>query len=59
MTACPLCGGRGSRVVAAISDPQLTTPKTGTPTLARSFAIPIVAPCLCAAERAAKNEAPP
>jgi len=58
MTACPLCGGRGSRVVAAISDPQWTTAKTGIPTLTRSFAIPIVAPCLCAAERAAKDSVP-
>lgn len=58
MTTSPLCGGDGSRVVAAISDPQWTTAKTGTPTLTRSFAIPIVSPCLCAAERAAKDSAP-
>jgi len=58
MTTCPQCGGRGSRVVAAISDPHWTTANTGTPTLTRNFAIPIVAPCLYAAERAAKDSAP-
>jgi hypothetical protein len=53
MTICGACGGRGSRVVAAISDTHWTDDRNGRPTLTHSFAIPIVVPCLCLAERAA------
>ena len=54
MSTCNLCGGRGTRVIAAISDPHFAADKTGRVVLARSFAIPIVVPCLCAARRAAE-----
>ena len=53
MTNCGVCGGRGSRVVAAISDTHWTTDKNGRPILVHSFAIPVVVPCICAAKRAA------
>jgi hypothetical protein len=58
MTECRLCRGRGSRVIAAICDPHWTTDDTSRPTLAASFAIPIVVPCLCVAKRAAENRVP-
>jgi hypothetical protein len=57
MSTCNLCGGRGARVIAAISDPYWVADKTGRAILTRSFAIPIVVPCLCAARRAAENGA--
>ena len=57
MSTCNLCGGRGARVIAAISDPCWAADKTGRAILTRSFAIPIVVPCLCAARRAAETGA--
>ena len=55
---CGLCGGRGSRVVAAISDPHWKIDENGRPMLTHSIAIPVVVPCICAAERAASKKAP-
>ena len=52
MKRCRLCGGRGHRVIATISDAHWGTDGDGRPTLTQSFAIPIVVPCLCAAEHA-------
>jgi hypothetical protein len=56
MTNCGICGGRGSRVVAAISDPHWAIDENGRPTLTHSIAIPVVVPCVCAAERAARKK---
>jgi hypothetical protein len=51
---CRHCGGRGARMIAAISDPHWTQHEDGGLTVATSFAIPIIVPCLCVAERAAR-----
>ena len=48
MTKCYLCGGRGSRVIAVISDPNWTTGSDGRTAPTPSFAIPIVVPGTCA-----------
>jgi hypothetical protein len=52
MKRCRLCGGRGHRVIATISDTHWGADGDGRPTLIHSFAIPIVVPCLCTAEHA-------
>lgn len=50
--ACPLCGGRGSRVVAAIC--RNVWVEGGVPCYSSDSVVPVIAPCRCAAERAAR-----
>lgn len=57
MKKCHLCRGRGHRVIATISDMHWGTDRDGQPALTRSFAIPVVVPCLCTAEHA-EDEVP-
>jgi hypothetical protein len=56
MTKCYLCGGRGSRVIAVISDPHWTTDGDGQLAPTRSFAIPFVVAGICAAKRAREKK---
>ncbi len=52
--ACDICTGSGLRLVAALSDPHYAIDASGKPKMAHSYTIPIVAPCRCAADRAAR-----
>jgi hypothetical protein len=56
--ACPQCRGRGARVIAVITDPHYVTGDTGRPEIRVTYSLPVVAPCACTSERAAREIKP-
>lgn len=54
-SSCDRCGGRGEHLIAALSDPHYLFDAKGKRTITHTRAIPIIVPCKCRIERAAKG----